>query len=227
LHEHGIDTTHTSLLAALKNSDPMVRWLAASELAEQHDYLDRPAIEDALSTEPDTIARINIAASLVSMDDPVGERYLEALCSDKTQSAETTIRATQTLASSQRARQKPVTIQKCADVVLALFDNPNATSVRDTILLLLPGMYHNASKDKADRMIAIAQSMLADTSTVARMRAGEALAEMGSTVSIGLIHSTMEHESDPNTRRWFQRNLDALQKLQQQPAPAAPANPPH
>jgi HEAT repeat protein len=197
----------------------MVRGFAALELNEQHDYVAIPAIEDALSNESDTTARISIAASLVGMDDPVGEQNLEALCSDKTQPAETTIRATFTLANAQRARQKPVTTLKCADVVLSLFDNPNATSERSSILLLLPGMYHNASKDKADRMIAIAQSMLGDISTVARMRAGEALAEMGSTDSIELIRSAMQREPNNNARQGFQRNLDDLQKLQQQGAP--------
>jgi hypothetical protein len=51
LCEHGIDTSEPSLVAALKNSDPEARSLAAAELAENHDDLAKPAIENALSAE--------------------------------------------------------------------------------------------------------------------------------------------------------------------------------
>jgi len=51
LCEHGIDTSEPSLIAALKNSDPEVRSLAAAELAEKHDDLVKPAIENSLSRD--------------------------------------------------------------------------------------------------------------------------------------------------------------------------------
>jgi len=226
LREHGIDTSRPSLIAALNNSNPFVRSTAAAQLMANRDYLAEPAVEKVLSTETDINARIDIASALIGLDDPVGTKQLETLCSDPSQPENVTIKATQQLAMAHRSIQKPPSTEKCADRVLVVFDSDNGAFIRDTILLLLPGMYHNASKDKADHMIVIAQSMLGDPSTVTRMRAGEALAEMGSTSSIEVIRSTMEHESDPNTRRWLQRNLDTLQKLQQQAARATPANTP-
>ncbi|RZU43082.1 hypothetical protein BDD14_4702 [Edaphobacter modestus] len=74
LCEPGVDASEPSLIAALKNSNPEVRSLAAAELAEKHEDLAKPAIENALSAETNTRARIDIAASLVSMSDPVGAK---------------------------------------------------------------------------------------------------------------------------------------------------------
>jgi HEAT repeat protein len=215
LRRHGIDISEASLTAALKNGDPAVRMLAAAELSEKKDYQAKTAIETALSSETDVTARINIAGALIHLGDPAGQSSLEALCSDTTQPAQITIRATQQLAMAQASIQKPASTEKCADAILAIFDSSKSSFDRDSILTILPTMYRNTTKDKADRMIAIARSELGDGSQAIRMGASEALAEMGSTASIDLIRSAMQRETEPTIRSWYQRNLDTLQKLQQ------------
>jgi HEAT repeat protein len=189
--------------------------LAAAVLSEKKDYHATTAIEAALSSETDLTARINIAGALIYLGDPAGQSSLEALCSDTTQPAQITIRATQQLAMAQRSIQKPASTEKCADAILAVYDSSKSSFDRDSILTILPSMYRNAPKDKAAHMIAIAQSELGDGSPAIRMRASEALAEMGSTASIDLIRSAMQSETEPSVRSWYQRNLDTLQKLQQ------------
>src|SRR5450631_1401775 len=76
LRDHGIEVSQPSLIAALKEGDPKVRVLAALELAEIGDSDAIQFIEQALSIEKNSSARIGIASALVSLHDPKGVENL-------------------------------------------------------------------------------------------------------------------------------------------------------
>jgi HEAT repeats len=220
LCEYGIDTSEPSLIAALKNSDPEVRSLAAAELAEKHDDAARPAIENALSAETNIRARIGIAASLMNMGDAVGTKILNGMCTDASLPVEDTVSVVQQIAMANH----PTGI--CADVVLDAVEHASQDYERMDRITIFPLMYKNVSKEKAGRMVTDAQNLLESQDVTARIRASQALAEMGSIASIDLIRTAIINEPNPDIRAWHQPNLDKLLKLQQQDVPTAPANTP-
>lgn len=227
LREHGIDTSEPSLIAALSNSDPLVRSTAAYQLLAEHDYLARPAIVKALSAETDNQAKMGIASALVGFGDPVGAKTLESMCTDATLPVDVTFRVVQQIAMVRLSQPKLVSVGKCADVVLAAFDSANQDYQRRELVSVLPSMIHDVPKDKADRMVTVAQNLLTAKEPATRMGAGDALAQMGSTASIESLRNAIQNEPDHNIREWHQRNLDKLLKLQQQAAPTSPANTSH
>jgi hypothetical protein len=220
LCEYGIDTSEPSLIAALKNSDPEVRSLAAAELAEKHDDGGRPAIENALSAETNARARIGIAASLMNMGDAVGAKILNRMCTDASLAVEDTVSVVQQIAMANH----PTGI--CADVVLDAVEHASQDYERMDLITIFPLIYKNVSKEKAGRMVTNAQNLLQSQDVTARIRASQALAEMGSIASIDLIRTAIINEASPDIRAWHQLNLDKLLKLQQQNVPIAPANTP-
>jgi hypothetical protein len=225
LCEHGIDTSGPSLIAALKNSDPEVRSLAAAELAEKQlaekqDDLAKPAIENALSAETNTRARIDIAASLMNIGDPVGAKILNGMCTDASLPVEDTVTVVQQIAMANH----PTGI--CADVVLDAVEHASQDYERMDLITIFPLIYKNVSKEKAGRMVTDAQNLLESQDVTTRMRASQALAEMGSIASIDLIRTAIINEPNPDIRAWHQPNLDKLLKLQQQNVPTAPVNTP-
>ena len=215
LRERGIDTSQSSLITALSNNDPEVRALAAYQLAENRDLFAFPAIENALSTEKNTHARIGIASALASAGDRVGARDMEAMCTHASVSVDDTVRVVQQLATAQRSHPNIASTGKCADVVLAALESVSESYQKRELVSILPSMVHNVPKDKVDRMVTGAQNLLGDKESATRMSASQALAEMGSTASIDVLRKVIQNEPDANIRAWHQRNLDKLTKLQQ------------
>jgi hypothetical protein len=218
LCEHGIDVSEPSLIAALKNTDPEVRSLAAAELAEKHNDLAKPDIENALSAETNTRARIYIAASLMSMRDPIGAKVLDGMCTDASLPIEDTVTVVQQIAMANH----PTGI--CADVVLDAVEHANQDYERMDLLTIFPLINKNVPKEKAARMVADAQNLLGSQDVSTRMRASQALAELGSIASIDSIRTAIINEPNPDIRAWHQPNLDKLLKLQQQNVQPSPAN---
>jgi HEAT repeat protein len=218
LCEHGIDTSEPSLIAALKNSDPEVRSLAAAELAEKHDDPAKPAIENALSAETNTRARIDIAASLMNMGDPVGAKVLNGMCTDASLPVEDIVSVVQQIALADHSTGM------CADVVLNAIEHASEDYERMDLIAVFPSIYKNVPKEKAERMLTDAQNLLGSQDVTTRMRASQALAEMGSTASIDLIRTAIINEPSTDIRAWHQRNLDRLLKAKQHDVPTAPAD---
>src|SRR5271166_5133596 len=80
LKSYGIELSERSLLAALRNSNPRVRVLAAHQLQSDHDTDAIPAIDSALSAEKDPRAGVGIATALSALHDPRGTVYLQEMC---------------------------------------------------------------------------------------------------------------------------------------------------
>jgi HEAT repeat protein len=224
LCERGIDTSEPSLIAALSNSDPEVRTLAAYQLAENCDFSDFPAIESALSTEKDTHARIGMASALASSGDRVGARDLEAMCTHASVSVDDTVRVVQQLAMAQRSHPNIASAGKCADVVLAALDSVSESYQRRELVSELPSMVHDVPKDKADRMVMAAQNLLGSKEAATRMSASRALAEMGSSASIELIRDAIQNEPNASIREWHKVSFLTLLPSCFQTAPKDQAN---
>src|SRR5579875_394704 len=84
LQEHHIALTREALVAALQNSDPEVRSLAAAKLLVNDHALDTvQSVTSALAAEENINAKINIAWALGQVANDAGFDALQSICDDK------------------------------------------------------------------------------------------------------------------------------------------------
>jgi HEAT repeat protein len=213
LQEHGIDTSKASLITALSNSDPKVRSLAAYQLVTDPHLYAIPEVERALASEKDTGTALHIASALAGSGDPVGARRLEATCTNASLAPEMAAQAAEQLEIAERRHPGVASLGKCADAVISALEIASQSYQRRMLISVVAAMAAQTSKDQQDRIISIAQKLLQDDAPATRMRASDALAQMGSTSSIPAIRNAIQSEPDLNVRVSHQRNLDKLLKL--------------
>ena len=183
-----------------------------------------PAIEKALTTETDNNTRAGLAGTLASFGDPLGAKYLVAMCTDASLPINVIEGAVQGLTMAHYSHPQFTSPAICADTILNLFDSRPDSKV--DIIYLFQKMWPDVTQSQADSMVADAQSLLQRDSPSSRMAGSDVLAELKSVASIELIRNAMERETEPTIRESLQRNLDTLLKPQQQGNTAASPNPP-
>jgi HEAT repeat protein len=206
LRSLGIELSKQSLVAALANSDPKIRALAAAQLGQDHDPDAIPPIEYALSVEKDVKARIGMASALGSFHDPKGVDHLQTMCKDTALPIEDVIEVVQEIqiAGSSSAG--------CADIILGSLNRAQDIDYRAVIVTLLPGMYRGVPGGQSDRIISSLEELLVDDTQQQSVRAGasRALTEIGSRSSVEVIRGAMLREKDPRMRSGFQSDLNSL-----------------
>ena len=211
LQSYGIELSQPSLLAALRNSNPRVRMLAAHQLQSDHDTDAIPAIESALSAEKDPRTGVGIATALSAFHDPKGTEYLQAMCADSTQPIRVVFEATQML------QLLDAPSGGCADAVLGSLNSANDRDYRDAVLSLLPDIYREVSHEQAVRILQATENLLSDTTQQpsVRLAAGHALAQIGLPSSVEVVQEAISRENDPVVRASFQSDLNMLEKKSQ------------
>jgi HEAT repeat protein len=211
LQSYGIEFSERSFVAALRNSNPRVRVLAAHQLQSDHDADAIPAIESALSDEKDPRAGVGIATALSALHDPRGTEYLQAMCADTTQPIRVVFDAAQML----QVLDAPSA--GCADVLLESLNSANDRDYRDVILSLLPAIYPEVSGEHAVRILETIQNMLKDTTQQpsVRLAAGQALAQIGVPSSAEVVRDALLREDDPVVRASLKSDLNMLEKRSQ------------
>ena len=110
--------------------------------------------------------------------------------------------------------QRPAPVAKCAPVLTAAVEGPDAHDHALSVLHLFPEVYHDATRSQADRMVADAEKLLADKYVAVRLAASRALVQMGSTASIPVLRSVIATEPLPWARVTLQQDLETFEKLQ-------------
>jgi hypothetical protein len=169
-----------------------------------------------------TQRRMKTAADLAHAGDPAGGRQLESMCSDASLPVNVIASTAMTIETTEWQQPGLASAAKCVDTVLAAFDRTNVCSQQIQLISLFPAMSKEVPSDKVDQMTAIVQNLLSDESPAVRLLAAGVLTRMNSTASIGPIRSILQNETDPFARTQLQRDIDTLQKLQQQGANPAP-----
>lgn len=208
LKDRGINRAPASLTAALRNSDPYVRSLAANMLAQDRDLEEVPQIEAALTVETDPQARIGISGALSSLHDPKGAESLWAMCTDP----KLPIRFVIESASHLQLLRLPSGI--CADTIIDSLIIESDASYRDYALNSLPPMYKEVSPSQQARILAAVEGLLKDPAqqTNVRLAAGHALTQIGSLSSVDAFNAAILREKDANMKRWLQDDLNALRR---------------
>jgi hypothetical protein len=208
LQSHGIEVTQQSLTAALHNSDPEVRSLAARKLAEDHIFDAIPQIEVALTGESVPRTRIGMSLALRDLGDPKGNESLRSMCDDPSLKIASVIELVQTL------HLIAVSANACAPVVFASLSRRDAVDYRADILALLPGMYRDLPKDQADHAVHVLEGFLLnkDQQPAVHLQASHALVEIGLHSSSAAIRTALSRETDPAIRSRYQEDLNTLEK---------------
>jgi hypothetical protein len=181
LRSYGIEITPESLLAALSNSNPRVRYLSAFQLVDTVGKDALPAIKSALAAEADPFARVEFAIALVAAKDPAGMEHLKGMCADTTLSLSGIDMATQTL------QQFQLPSGHCAEAIVASLPQPGDGEWRAIALTLLPAIYVEVPQERKDRIVIAIEDMLRDKQQEpsVHLRASEALAQIGLPSAIG------------------------------------------
>jgi len=208
LKDHGIDTAPASLIAALKNSDPYVRSLAANMLAQDRILEAVPLIESALTAETDPQARIGISGALSSLNDPKGAESLQAMCRD----SKLPIRFI--IESALHLQILRLPSGACVERLLDPLKIGNDASYRDSALYPLTAMYREVAPDQAGRILAVIEGLLKDPAQQmnVRLMASHALVQIGAPSSVEAFNTAILGEQDPNIKARIQADLDTLQK---------------
>jgi HEAT repeat protein len=206
LHSRGVETSRPSLIAALRNSDPEIRSLAALKLSEDHDLDAAPAIESALSLEKNLRARIDIASALWTLQDPKGLSSLNTMCSDPSLPINIIVDVVQKLSMIHESSGA------CIATVLGFVDSHRDRDSRSRVLPALPDIYNSASPQQAEHILGALEAMLQDKAPFVRMEASHALAQIGGSESAEAIHKAISREGDSTVRTSLERDLSNVER---------------
>ncbi|MGA1981253.1 MAG: HEAT repeat domain-containing protein [Acidobacteriaceae bacterium] len=198
LTRHHIPLTETALIAALANSDPEVRSLAAAQLAAMDDHQALPAIIDALEAESDIQVQVNLAGAATWLDSRRALEKLQQLCQNQN------VPATARLDAARYVSNKD--LPTCFSVVEQVEQSAQDADIR--ILALEAAVNY---RGQADRAQALAISALGDLDPTVRIAAVEALQALHATGAVDTLARALPTEGDITVREHMREAIRALQ----------------
>jgi len=200
LRQHRVELTKDSLVRALQDPDPQVRYLAAEKLAEDGAQDARPFIATALRIEkvPDT--RVNMAFALALLKDENGIASLRSECSDGELPGYLRARAATYLIDLHR--------EDCLDPVLNMLESDTDSDSRTQALSVLPS-FHVGQQD-SQRIFSAVANALADQTPTVRLQASVALGMLGNTVAIPALERALAAEENDAVRLQMKSDLQKL-----------------
>lgn len=210
------DFSEESLVAALKSTDPQVRGLAASKLAEDHQSDALLAIETAMFAESVPGTQVNFAQALWVLHDPKGVEQLHSMCTNSSLPMGDLIsvwRALQNTRSSSGV---------CAETLLAAMERSKNSENENgeylsVAVYMLSYAYADVPADQAGRITTLLEELLLDRKqdNSVRLLSSQALARIGAPESAKVIRQAVSEETDPTLRSGMQSDLDSLAKKPQ------------
>lgn len=201
LRQHNVELTEPSLLAALKNPDPQVRYLAAAKLAADRDVDAVPSIEQALIAEAIPQARVNIAYALAQLGDDKGIAALEQTCNDSEAPGYLKARAiTYLLAMDQEA---------CLRTVLDMLKPSADSDSRIQALSLVPSFQH-ISTEESRSLFDFVVAALGDKAAAVRIAATTTLGALKNSDAIPYLEKAAANEPDEAVRSQMRNTIQTL-----------------
>src|SRR5258708_1228357 len=177
LRRHNIQLTQSSLVGALKNSDPEVRYLAAQKLAETKTPEVIPAIVEALTSEKTPIARMNIAFALAQLGEAKGFDVLdENGCGNRDLTAGIRLQSAEYMLVLHRESAF------CLNALLEILQS-ESNGYKIQAASTLP-KFHNVSPEDAQRVFAGLFKALASAQPSVRMAASQAITDGGNIAAL-------------------------------------------
>lgn len=209
LATHGItDLSEDSLIAALLNSNPQVRAVAAMKLDEDRHDDAVPAIESALSREQDVNAQIGLAQALIGLHDDKGVAHLHSMCTDASLNFMTLVRVVDALGLNH------LQAGVCAETFFSAMSRSKEPGEIAMGASRLAVIYRDATPEQALRITTTLRLLLADDKQEpsVRMEASRGLGDIGTPECLDAIRIAITHEQDLNVRGFFDAILKGSQR---------------
>jgi hypothetical protein len=200
LKQHKVSLTRPSLIAALRNPDAEVRYLAAQQLAEERASDAIPNIIKALESEKMPRATANIAFALAQMDVAQGVIKLKALCVNPRLKGQDRLLATQYLLDLQ--------VQDCRNTIFEYLQADNDQSAKIQSMYLARRLQN--SPDDAGQLVKLIAASLRDHVPAVRLAASDTLAALGNGDAVPLLEAAIDEETDESVRSKMRSDLQAL-----------------
>jgi HEAT repeat protein len=203
LRERNVSLTGEALVAALRNTDPQVRYLAALVLAEDKETNAIPAIADALATEKVPETRVNMALALAQLGDENGIAALRDDCSNSE------------LAPSLRMYAAKYLLDLHSEGCLNSIEDV-ARSAKDPGARILAlsqlARFQHASEADSDKIIRSLATGLSEKEPMVMIAASHGLSAFGSLAGIPYLQRAIAAEHDRTVRSIMQADLQGLQQ---------------
>jgi HEAT repeat protein len=205
LRHHHIDLSKESLVSALKDPDPQVRYLAAEKLSEDNARDAVPAITQALEDETVPATRINIAFALALLGDETGVAALRTACD------------TSSLPGSLRAAMYLLNLHtnSCPNAILNMLESESTLESRTEALSILPSFRH-LTDDQLQRALKLAIRSLDDPTPAVRLDAAVVLGSLGSSSVIPSLQRAVAKEQNKLVREQMENTIVALHQKREQ-----------
>ncbi len=207
LQERKIQLTEESLLAALRNPDPDVRYLAALVLAEDKAGNAVGAIEHAAAHEKVRETQIDLALALALLGDNKGVVMLQQACDDAGTPAHLRMYAAKYILDTKN--------QGCLSVVENFLLSAPDSGSRQLAFSEMVRFQHVSDAD-AQKILAALVTSLGDPEPQIRMGASGALAELGNQSAVPELEKAIAAESGDAVRSRMQTDLRKLQQKARQ-----------
>jgi len=209
LREHNIGLTEPALIAALKNPDSEVRFLAAMKLSEDKASDAIPEVKQALATERVPRARVNIAVALGLLGDPGGRDELRRLCADGGFPPEFRLYAAGYMFDL-GVKKDEGCLHATEEMVQEVNADYRSAGYRITALGLLP-QFGDLTSEESSKVFQIVVGRLNDPEPTVRMAAGQSLAALHSAAAIPYLETAIAKEQEEAVRSVLERQLRKLQ----------------
>jgi HEAT repeat protein len=202
LVERNIALTEGSLVAALRNTDAHVRYLAALVLAEDKATDAASAIADALASEKVPETRVNIALALAQLGDENGFVALQKDCVDTALATSLRMYAAKYLLDLHN--------EGCLSAIEDVLRSTKDVGSRVLAMSQLARFQH-ASEGDADKILDSLTTALSDPDPTVRIAASHALGALGNLSAVPHLQNAIAVEHDEAVRPIMQADLRRLQ----------------
>jgi hypothetical protein len=210
LRKHHVSITSQALIAALQDSDTMVRKVAADVLSSRWPKEARSPLEAAMLRETDATTRIVMALDLATIGDKAGHEMLITECHDNSEWASTRMVAARSMFELHD--------NSCLDSVLDTLrsnSDPQDTIAKIFALYLVPNIARESEDLEYRNILHWTINALNDPNAGVRLTASSTLASLRDTSAIDALQAATASEQDPNIRSAMRGYWKRLKKLEQ------------
>ena len=202
LQRHNIELTQPALIAALKNPNPEVRYLAAQKLAEDKAVETIPLIVDAARSEKAPKTRMNMEFALAQFGEESGFAALEENCRSHASGIDARLQSAEYLLMLKR--QSKVCLNAVLDGLQSDSDGYKMQAAG-----ILPG-FHDLSREDAERVFGGLLQALGDSYPLVRLEAGQSLVRLGDARAVPELEKAIAAEPQQEVRWGLEQDVKRL-----------------
>lgn len=207
LLDHGINLKPDSLEAALDNPDPMIRGVAAMELATEKITSSAPKMKESLIKETDPIAKLRMASSLSIISPDDGKSFMIELCQDLSNGKPPALAAARAL---MRIDRQGTSALSCVPTLMTILkdssDQPHQADALSALTAYRPILQDSSLSE----IQSLSLSLVKSKNRTMQIAALKFLAAEGSGQSLDAVRQAIAAEPDSNHRAFLTHVLQSM-----------------